>query len=199
MLRTRATLVLKRSSPAHSGRPSKRASFAKPVAVIELVEPLDDLWVRQGLEQLVDELHHLRQRASNARNGHWPVDEQCLNTPAAPSDVDGGLRTPDERHVLDQQPKHPLALDSAGSWVIPHAREVPREFENAFAGRLVHQRLVGLLLTLMVALQSIELTQPIVPLSFQRVGHQPVVGIDLGVAAPCQFGLISGALKLCLA
>ena len=79
-----------------------REGFAEPVAVIELIEPFGDTSVRQGFEQLVDELNDLRQCTANASDGLWPVDEECLSTSAAPADIDGGLRTPNERHVLDQ-------------------------------------------------------------------------------------------------
>ncbi len=48
----------------------------------------------------------------------------------------------------------------------------------------------------MVALKRIELAQPLVPFGLQRVGYQPVVGVDLGVATTGQFGLVAGALKL---
>lgn len=52
------------------------------------------------------------------------------------------------------------------------------------------------MLTLVFALQGIELTQPLIPLGFQRIGYQPVVGIDFHVAAPGELGLVAAALQL---
>jgi hypothetical protein len=78
--------------------------------------------------------------------------------------------------------------------IVPHTREVPRELDNALARGLIQQRLVGLLLVLLVSLQGIELAQSLVPLGLQRVGHQPVVGIYLGIAASGQLGFIAGTL-----
>ena len=57
---------------------------------------------------------------------------------------------------------------------------------------------VVVLLAFVLALQGVELAQAFVPVGLQRVGHQSVVRIDLGVAAARQLGFVAGTLQLCL-
>ncbi|CAN7143447.1 hypothetical protein LJR234_000068 [Mesorhizobium amorphae] len=57
------------------------------------------------------------------------------------------------------------------------------------------QQAVGLVLALVLALECVEVRQPAVPVSFQRICDPAVVRIDLQVAPAGQFILIAGALQ----
>lgn len=101
-----------------------------------------------------------------------------------------------QRHVLDQQGQHALALQRAGPAVVPHAGEVAGHVCDALASRRIELGLLVVLLALVLTLQVVELAQALVPVGFQCIGHQPVVRIHLGVAAARQLGFVACTLEL---
>ena len=104
-----------------------------------------------------------------------------------------------QRHVFDQQREHALAFQRTGSGVVPDAREVARQVDDSLARRLVELSLILVLLAFVLLLQGVEFAQALVPIGLERIGHQAVVRIHLGVAATGQLGLVARALQLRLA
>lgn len=80
--------------------------------------------------------------------------------------------------------------------VAPHGRKVAREGEDALALAAIDGDPVGHALALVLFLCLGEVTQPRVPLGFQRVGDEAVGRIDLHVTAAGVVGLVLRPLDL---
>lgn len=88
-----------------------------------------------------------------------------------------------ERDVLDQPRDLAFALDGGGAWIVPDAWEVRCEGKNTRARLLGKQPLIGLALTVLLLLGCIEPTKMLIPVGFERIGHQAIVRINLQIAA----------------
>ena len=57
--------------------------------------------------------------------------------------------------------------------------------------------MICFLLLLMLLLHSIEFPEPCIPVCLQCISNHPVIGIDLEIAASCQFSLVTRLFELC--
>jgi hypothetical protein len=62
---------------------------------------------------------------------------------------------------------------------------------------LVGQAAVAVLMgSVVLVLDVLELAELVVPVGFEGVGDEPVVGVDGEVAAACEFGVVAGAFDV---
>ena len=175
-----------------------REGLAAPVAVPELVQTGSDLSVRRGLEQLVDELHDLRRASCGcATSAAACRRRQALVRPPRQRTWTSICRTADQRHVLDQQAEHALALDGAGSWRRSRraGSRAPAPTMRLRAGSSSSVRSASCWRSCS-SLQGIELTQP--RRSSRLPARRPpsrLSGSTLSVAPARQLGLVAGALQ----
>ena len=84
----------------------------------------------------------------------------------------------DERHVVDDQSQHALALTVRRGGIPPEAGDIVRQCQNAGPLFVVEARTVGVVLLSIAFLRFIQEAQFVIPVRFQRVGDQSIVGID---------------------
>ncbi|SAK70591.1 hypothetical protein AWB82_04252 [Caballeronia glebae] len=101
-----------------------------------------------------------------------------------------------QRHVGDQQTGHTLFLTVGCLGIVPQAREVLCERHDALALLLIELDAPGLALLLIALLGSSKRSQCLVPLGFQRIGYETVVGIDTHVTTTGELDLITCPLDL---
>ena len=99
-----------------------------------------------------------------------------------------------QRHVLDQQPRHPLALSVQRRRIVPQAGEVAGQREDSLALLVVQPLTRFGAAVLELALCLVERAKLGVPLRLQHVGHHPVVGTGLHEPLPRQVGFLAAAL-----
>ena len=80
--------------------------------------------------------------------------------------------------------------------LFPEFREVGRQRQDPAPALLVQYGAIGLALSLILLLGLGQRTQPLVPIRFQGVGHQAILGIDLHEPLPGQVGLVAGTLDV---
>ena len=84
--------ALERVGPTHQDDLLHREGLASPVVMAELVQPHGDLPVCRGLEQFVNEPHHVRQGLADLGHRPRPLHPQALRATAAPAHMDVDLR-----------------------------------------------------------------------------------------------------------
>jgi hypothetical protein len=118
-------------------------------------------------------------------------DGEAGGLSAAESDVEVDLVGLVEGDVVDDEPDHPFAFSLGGGGVGPQSREVGGQ--GADLGLLlVVEGGVGLHGPVVGVLGVAELAQRVVPVGFEAVSDEPVVGIDRQVAAPGGLGAVAG-------
>ena len=96
---------------------------------------------------------------------------------------------------LDEQPGNALAFSDRGGWIVPQSGEVGGESADAgFVGVVESDAAGGGSLVFVVGV--VELSQGVVPVGFEAVGHKAVVGVDGQVAAPGEVGAVAGSLDV---
>ena len=98
-----------------------------------------------------------------------------------------GIRL-DQRHVVDEQAQDALALARIDARVIPDLRQLLGEIEDAAAHVCIECDCLLLAASLVVCGGVSMKTQLVVPFCFEGIGDEPVVGIDLHVTSPREFG-----------
>jgi hypothetical protein len=93
--------------------------------------------------------------------------------------MDGNPICLDQGHIFNEQGHHALAFEGDYPFVVPHPREVLGQLTDAGASLVAQQLLIGLLLLIVRLLQQIELTQTLIPVSFEGVSDEPIGGIDV--------------------
>ena len=78
---------------------------------------------------------------------------------------------------------------------IPVGSRWPRR--DASARLFAEQSLIRVTLALVCLLERIEAAQPLVPIRFERIGDEAIVGIDLQITPSREFSRIPRAFKLC--
>jgi transposase len=101
-----------------------------------------------------------------------------------------GLGFLEQGDIGNQQPNYAFALPVSRMRIVPQAREVFRQRQDGGALLIVEPGL-ALALFVVVLLGRRLLAQRLVPLRFQRIGNQAVVGIAAHITAACQVGLVA--------
>ena len=141
-----------------------------------LVQQGGDLRVGVAVEQVVD----LRDDALGGPVplpwGKFGSQPQRPRGPAAQAHAKSDLGASREGDVVDQQPRHALALAVRGRQIIPQAREVGGQGQDALAPGVVE--LSGVLGTPLLEFPAgvVQSAQSGVPLGLQDIRHEPIVG-----------------------
>ncbi len=165
-------------------------------AVAGLVEQGGGLGVGMAVQEPVEQGEGVGVGLAGLPRLGWDRDRQAGGGTAAEADVQVDLVGLDQGDVVEQQPGDALAFLLGGGGIGPHGGEVAGEGADA-----------GLVLVgqggvrcgagpLVVVLGGIEGAEGIVPVGLQRVGDQPVVGVDGQVAAAGELGVVAGAFDL---
>ena len=102
----------------------------------------------------------------------------------------------DQGHVVDEQTQYALALAQIDARVVPDPRELLGEIEDA-AAHLGVERGASLPAASFIVCDGISMeTQLLVPFGFERVGDEAIVGVDLHVSPPREFGLVARPLDM---
>src|SRR5260370_7597460 len=107
------------------------------------------------------------------------IYRERLRLPAAEAHMDGDSLRTDECGILDEECEHPLAIDRCRAKILPDAREVAGQREDACSGLLIEQTLIGLALPIMLLLKCLDPPKPPVPLVSHRVAPPPLIQITL--------------------
>ena len=108
----------------------------------------------------------------------------------------GDLLVAVEGDVFDEQADHAFALALGGGGIVPEPREVAGERHHLRALLLAEASVAVRVRAFVVILGFGEAAQLLVPVGLERVGDEPVVGVDGEVAAAREPGLIAGALDV---
>ena len=164
-------------------------------AVAGGVEGVGGLGVGVIVEEPVEQGEYIGVGLAGGPGGGRDGDGQAGGLPAAEADVEVDLVGLGQGDVVDEQPGHALALALGGGWVGPQGGEVGGEAADA-----------GLVLVaerggcgggpLVVVLGGLQLAQSVVPVGFEAVGHEPVVGVHGQVAAAGELGAVAGAFDV---
>ena len=164
-----------------------------------LVEQLGHLGVGMGVEQLVAAGNGLGwgppelRRAERERS----FETGRLPTPEAHVDMDGiGLVDGD---VFDEQADHALALSLWSRRIGPQGGEVTGEGTDLGLLLVAQCGSCCLVRPVVVVLRVGEIAKRVVPVRFQGVGHQPVVGVDAEIAPTGRLCVVAGPLDLAAA
>ena len=115
---------------------------------------------------------------------------------AAEADVQVDLVGLVEGDVLDQQSGDPLALAGGCGGVGPERGEVGGELADLCLVVVVERGVGGGGLAVVFVLGGLQRAERVVPVGLERVGDEPVVGVDGEVAAAGEFGALAGALDV---
>jgi hypothetical protein len=74
--------------------------------------------------------------------------------------------------------------------------KVGRERENTCTRLGTEKPLIGLALELMILLKRIESAQMLVPVGFELIRNQAIIGIHLQIPTTCKLGLVTRTLEL---
>ncbi len=154
-----------------------------------LVQQGGDLRVGVAVQQAVDPGYDALGGPVPLPGGKFGGQPQLAGRPAARTHAKSDLRAARDGDVLDQQPRHAFALAIRGRRIVPQAREVGGQGQDASAPGVVEpSRVLGAPLLEFPA-GVVQSAQPGVPLGLQDIGHEPVVGMGLHEAPPRQFRL----------
>ena len=109
---------------------------------------------------------------------------------ATPADGDPDHVVAEQGDVLDEQPQHPLAVASRRARVIPDARQVGDQRHHPFLHLGRDWRRLGLACT---RIRFFGLGQPLerlVPVAFQVVGHETILGPHEQELPLCPLGVL---------
>jgi hypothetical protein len=160
-------------------------------AVAGGVEGVGALGVGVIVEQPVEQGEGLGFGLAGLPAGGRDGDGEAGGLAAPEADVEMDVVGLGERDVVDEQPGHAFAFSLGGVGVGPQGGEVGGEGTDAGLV-LVAEGSGGGGVALVVVLGGLELAQGVVPVGFEAVGHEPVVGIDGQVAAAGEFGAVAG-------
>ena len=98
--------------------------------------------------------------------------------------------------IFDQQPDHAFSLAWWCFRIAPQSREIGGQGQHSGALFGGERRSIGGVLPLTVFLCILERTQLRIPVCFQSIGHQAMVGIDIHEPLPCEVGFVLCTLHL---
>ena len=150
------------------------------VVVEELIEHGERVWV--GLP------------CFEALGRAW--DREAGGLPAAEADVQVDLVGFVERDVLDQQAGDALAFSRGCGLVGPQFREVGGELADLGFARFGEVGVSGGGLAVVFVLGGLQRAQRVVPVGFEGVGDEPVVGVDGEVSATGELGVVAGSVDV---
>jgi len=128
------------------------------------------------------------------REGQRSFNAGGLPTAQAHVDVDGvGLVNGD---IFDEQSDHALSLPLWSRRICPQGGEVARKGTNLRLVLVAQRGSCCVARPVVLVLRVGELAQRVVPVRFQGVGHQSVVGVDAEVAPAGCLSLVAGPLDL---
>ena len=187
------SLVEKRTHPLDADRvEGVPGSGAQPA----LVEDVCHLGVGIFVEETVDLLAHVRVCGALLLSRQRAGQRQAGGCAATEADGGRDLALLDQGDVLDQEREHALALALRRSRVAPRRGEVRGEGEDALALVRVNDEPIGGTLALVIRLRLGEGPQPGIPVDFQRIGDEPIGGVDLKVPVARAVGLVLRPLDL---
>jgi hypothetical protein len=157
------------------------------------VERVRDVRVDVIVEQAIDEIDDGRLRFDLLRGRRGVVGFERLGFAAPESEVDAGGPGGgdlDERRIVDDRGEHPLPVTVRGGGVCPQASEVRRHGDQPLPRAAVDP--LGVIVAGAFALRprGRERAQFVVPLGFERIGDQAVVGIHQHVPALREIGVL---------
>ena len=160
------------------------------------VERRGDLGVGVLVEQAVQQRERVGVGLSQVPRAGWDRDGEAGGLPAAEANVDVDLVGLVERDVFDQQADDAFAFALRSARVGPELGEVGGELTDpglVLVGELGVRCGAGVFV---VVLGGLELAERVVPVGFEGVGDEAVVGIDRQVAAAAELGAMPGALDV---
>jgi hypothetical protein len=177
----------------HDQAGERLAGARAQAAAIERVGDLSiGLLGRKGADLLDDVRGRPPQIGSPSRERAF---ERSRGAPfPADVEVDGAITV--QRDVLDEQAQHALALARRRPWIVPHPRQVRDQRLNLLAilgPQLGAVRLGG---ACVVLLQRRDPRELLIPLLFEGIGDQPVLGTDEHELALRELRLLPRALDL---
>ena len=122
-------------------------------------------------------------------------DGEAGGLPAAEADVEVDLVGLVEGDVVDDEPDHPFAFPLRGGGVGPQPGEVGGQ-RTDLGLLLVAEHGVGLPGPVVGVLGVAQGPKRVVPVGFEAVGDEPIVGIDRQVAPPGGLGTVTGAFDV---
>jgi len=160
------------------------------------IENFCDLAITVILEQRVDFGNHLWLGLSNLRDRQGLFESKTSRSAAAQAHMDLDPFSVDQRDILDQQTQNTFSLAGFDARIIPDTWEVRRQGEQLLASLSVNQQTLLLRLLIVLFPGLGQDTQLIIPLCFQAIGNQTIIGIDLHIAPASEFSLVLCSLNV---
>ena len=148
------------------------------------------------VEELVEQLEGVGVGLACLPGVEWDRDREAGRLAAAEADVQVDLVGFVERDVFDQQPCDPFAFAGGCGWVGPECGEVGGELSDLGLAGLVERGVGGGGLAVVFVLGVLSARSAVVPVGFEGVGDEPVVGVDGEIAASGEFGVLAGAVDV---
>src|SRR6185312_242482 len=126
----------------------------------------------------------------------WYGDDDALGLAAAEPDVQVDAVGLVQGDVVDEEADHAFAVALVGVWVGPEGGEIYCQGPDSvlqFVGEGGCGGGAGAFVVLVRGLQGAE---RVVPVGFEAVGDEPIIGVDGQVAAPCQVRAVAGAFDV---
>jgi hypothetical protein len=96
----------------------------------------------------------------------------------------------DQRHILDEEPENTFSLPRFHRRIIPYSREVGGQRQELLASLGIDPQSLLLCLLLVLFLRLGQGTELVIPLRFQAIGNETIIGVDLHVATASEFSLV---------
>ena len=159
------------------------------------VEPVGGFGVGVLVEQPVEHGEGVGVRLPGLPGVGRGRDGQGVGLSAAEADVGVDVVGLGERDVVDEQPDDPFTFPLRGGAVGPQRGEVGGERADPGFVLLAERRRGGAG-ALVVVVGALDGPQRVVPVGFEGVGDEPVVGVDGEVASAGEVGALVGALDV---
>jgi transposase len=169
---------------------------ALPCAPFIPVENLSDLSIAVMIEKTVHLSNELRLELADLSDRQRPLEVQSARGTARQPHVSGDLLRLDQCHVVDEQANDALALADVDTRILPEPRQLLGKVENASAS--LRTESFGLLFAAaLVLFRRIGVpAQFVVPIRFERICDEAVIGIDLHVSPPRKLGLVAHSFDM---
>jgi len=154
------------------------------------IENVDDFSVVMRIEQAVNGFDHLRSGPRKHAERQWQRQFKRLYRATLEADFSEHRSVFLKSDVFQQQMRHPLPLPMRQVWIIPNAGKICGERQDLLSLGLLETDSCILLLLFVLFLSRMQSPQPAVPVRFQLIGDQSIIGIDSQVPAACKLCLL---------
>jgi len=170
--------------------------FVLAGAVTGEVERVGGFGVGVGVEEPVERGNGVRAGLTGLPGGGRDRDDNAVGLPATQAHVQVDVVGLVQGDVVDQEADHAFAVALLGVRVGPEGREICCQRTDSVLQIVAEDGRGGSAGAFVVLAGGVQGAERVVPVGFEAVGDQPVVGVDGQIAATCQVGAVAGAFDV---